>query len=220
MRAGHLAPPDTAHPILLSYIDVVMEGYLDHFGRDGLDRFVASTEVVAEAMGANEFRQGVEPTDTSIEMDQHRVVMRALQLRDERTMEAAQAAGEPILPTALQGPPGQFGTYQQEWSAHWTRAVENFIDFTHPPYAHRDTIGAYSYDFAERGGTAEIDVEVLQHVRGDASRARRHRRPQPCRDGIGAGIPSRSDATAARRRRRWSSARRHAAPRRPARPPG
>ncbi len=43
VAAGHLAPPDTAHPILLSYIDVVMEGYLDHFGRPGLDRFVAST---------------------------------------------------------------------------------------------------------------------------------------------------------------------------------
>jgi phenylpropionate dioxygenase-like ring-hydroxylating dioxygenase large terminal subunit len=75
-----------------------------------------------------------------------------------------EAVGEPALPEQLQGPPRQFGTYSQEWSAHWTRAVENFIDFTHPPYAHRDTIGAYSYDFAERGGTAEVDVE--EHAAG------------------------------------------------------
>lgn len=40
---GHLAPPDTAHPILLSYIDTVCEGYLDHFGPLGLARFAGST---------------------------------------------------------------------------------------------------------------------------------------------------------------------------------
>lgn len=70
-----------------------------------------------------------------------------------------QPAGEPILPDSLHGQPRQFGTYQQEWNAHWTRAVENFIDFTHPPYAHRDTIGAYSYDYAESGGTAQVEIE-------------------------------------------------------------
>lgn len=75
-----------------------------------------------------------------------------------------EVVGEPALPEQLQGSPRQFGTYSQDWSAHWTRAVENFIDFTHPPYAHRDTIGAYSYDFAERGGTAEVVVE--EHAAG------------------------------------------------------
>ena len=39
-----------------------------------------------------------------------------------------------MLPASLQGPPEQFGTYVQEWQAHWTRAVENFIDFAHPAY--------------------------------------------------------------------------------------
>ena len=75
-----------------------------------------------------------------------------------------EASDEPALPPQLEGPARQFGTYSQEWSAHWTRAVENFIDFTHPPYAHRDTIGAYSYEFAERGGTAEVDIE--EHATG------------------------------------------------------
>ncbi len=40
---GHLAPPDAGHPILLSYLDAVAQGYLDHFGRDGLRRFAHST---------------------------------------------------------------------------------------------------------------------------------------------------------------------------------
>jgi len=71
-----------------------------------------------------------------------------------------QAAGEPVLPDELTGPADQFGTYGEEWAAHWTRAVENFIDFTHPPYAHRDTIGLYSHEFAERGGTSEVVVEA------------------------------------------------------------
>ena len=39
-----VAPPDTTHPILLSYLDVVAEGYLDHFGQPGLARFVESTD--------------------------------------------------------------------------------------------------------------------------------------------------------------------------------
>ena len=43
VNRGHLAPPDARHPILLSYIDVVAEGYLDHFGQKGLVRFAAST---------------------------------------------------------------------------------------------------------------------------------------------------------------------------------
>ena len=74
------------------------------------------------------------------------------------------APSEPALPDTLQGDPTRFGTYRQEWQAHWTRAVENFIDFTHPPYAHRDTIGAYSFEFAERGGTARVEIE--EHAAG------------------------------------------------------
>jgi phenylpropionate dioxygenase-like ring-hydroxylating dioxygenase large terminal subunit len=69
------------------------------------------------------------------------------------------AAGEPVVPDSLAGPPRQFGTYYQEWQAHWTRAVENFIDFAHPSYLHRETIGAWTHDYAERGGIAHVEVE-------------------------------------------------------------
>lgn len=39
----HRAEPDTAHPILLSYLDVVVQGYLREFGAEGVDRFFATT---------------------------------------------------------------------------------------------------------------------------------------------------------------------------------
>jgi phenylpropionate dioxygenase-like ring-hydroxylating dioxygenase large terminal subunit len=66
--------------------------------------------------------------------------------------------GEPVLPPSLQGPAGAFGTYTQEWTAHWTRAVENFIDFAHPAYVHTDTIGAYTLHYAEGGATGFSEV--------------------------------------------------------------
>ncbi|WP_234984259.1 gamma-glutamylcyclotransferase [Roseivivax jejudonensis] len=48
-RIGLYAVPDrhgraAAAPILLSYLDVVAQGYLDHFGPEGLARFVETTE--------------------------------------------------------------------------------------------------------------------------------------------------------------------------------
>lgn len=67
----------------------------------------------------------------------------------------------PALPASLQGPAQQYGTYSQHWNAHWTRAVENFVDFAHPSYLHRDTIGAWTHDYAESGGIAQ--VEVVEH---------------------------------------------------------
>lgn len=35
--------PTNAHPILLSYLDVVVQGYLREFGQDGVERFFATT---------------------------------------------------------------------------------------------------------------------------------------------------------------------------------
>ncbi|EAR49573.1 hypothetical protein OG2516_13836 [Oceanicola granulosus HTCC2516] len=44
VHEGHLAPPDTAHPVLLSYVETVMLGYLHIYGEAGIHRFAASTE--------------------------------------------------------------------------------------------------------------------------------------------------------------------------------
>lgn len=40
---AHIAPED-AHPILLSYVDVVAQGYLRMFGEEGLAHFFATTD--------------------------------------------------------------------------------------------------------------------------------------------------------------------------------
>jgi hypothetical protein len=40
----HSAPPDEEHPILLSYIDAVLQGYLREYGADGAMRFIQTTE--------------------------------------------------------------------------------------------------------------------------------------------------------------------------------
>ncbi|NBC96377.1 MAG: gamma-glutamylcyclotransferase [Deinococcus-Thermus bacterium] len=39
----HAAPPDTRHPVLLSYIDTVVQGFLDLFGEAGAAEFFATT---------------------------------------------------------------------------------------------------------------------------------------------------------------------------------
>ncbi len=39
----HIAPAGSAHPILLSYLDVVIQGFLAHFGEAGVTRFFDTT---------------------------------------------------------------------------------------------------------------------------------------------------------------------------------
>ncbi|MEO1681255.1 MAG: gamma-glutamylcyclotransferase family protein [Pseudomonadota bacterium] len=39
----HAAPPDTRHPVLLSYIDTVIQGFLQVYGATGAAEFFAST---------------------------------------------------------------------------------------------------------------------------------------------------------------------------------
>ncbi|MBO6882126.1 MAG: gamma-glutamylcyclotransferase [Marivita sp.] len=41
---GDAAPPDKDHPILLSYVDAVLQGYLREFGEAGAERFCTTTE--------------------------------------------------------------------------------------------------------------------------------------------------------------------------------
>jgi hypothetical protein len=43
VRPEHVAPQD-AHPILLSYIDVVVQGYLNMFGEEGVAHFFQTTD--------------------------------------------------------------------------------------------------------------------------------------------------------------------------------
>lgn len=44
VEPAHADHPDARHPILLSYIDVVLQGYLREFGEAGAKRFVDTTD--------------------------------------------------------------------------------------------------------------------------------------------------------------------------------
>lgn len=44
VAAHRAAPPSVRHPILLSYVDTVVQGYLHTYGEAGAERFFASTE--------------------------------------------------------------------------------------------------------------------------------------------------------------------------------
>jgi len=41
---GKHGTPDRTHPVLLSYIDTVVQGFLNEFGEDGVARFFATTQ--------------------------------------------------------------------------------------------------------------------------------------------------------------------------------
>ena len=43
VASRHAAEPGLRHPILLSYVDVVVQGYLREFGEAGVERFFATT---------------------------------------------------------------------------------------------------------------------------------------------------------------------------------
>ena len=43
-KPAQSAPPSVRHPILLSYLDVVVQGYLDVFGTSGVEAFFETTD--------------------------------------------------------------------------------------------------------------------------------------------------------------------------------
>lgn len=69
------------------------------------------------------------------------------------------AEGEPLVPEALTDP--AFVTYQTSalWRAHWTRAMENMLDFPHLPFVHRWTIGLFVRPHMKRESRALITTE-------------------------------------------------------------
>lgn len=51
------------------------------------------------------------------------------------------APGEPEVPEALTRPGARVCAMAVEWKTHWTRAMENMLDYPHLPFVHRRTIG-------------------------------------------------------------------------------
>lgn len=51
----------------------------------------------------------------------------------------------------------------EEWDCHWTRAMENMLDFPHLPYVHRTTIGRFVRAKQHRGSRLHYDFEETEH---------------------------------------------------------
>lgn len=51
--------------------------------------------------------------------------------------------GEPNAHPQLNDPSLTRHDHWEEWECHWTRAMENMLDFPHLPYVHRTTIGRF-----------------------------------------------------------------------------
>ena len=72
-----LHAPDADHPVLLSYIDVVLQGYLQEYGQDGAERFLDTT-TGWEAPILNDRDAPRYPRAQSLSPDEHAFVDDAL----------------------------------------------------------------------------------------------------------------------------------------------
>ncbi len=72
----------------------------------------------------------------------------------------AVASGEPEVPEALLEPGWARSVYSEVWDAHWTRAMENMLDFPHLPFVHRRTIGGGIRKQMKRDTVIHMGVEA------------------------------------------------------------
>jgi len=57
------------------------------------------------------------------------------------TAPEAEPPGEPAVDEGVLGPGVRISGFAVEWQAHWTRAMENMLDWPHLPFIHKKTIG-------------------------------------------------------------------------------
>ena len=68
-------------------------------------------------------------------------------------------------PTEATGPLARMD-HVEEWDCHWTRAMENMLDFPHLPYVHRSTIGRFVRRRQRRDSRLSYDlVETVDGFR-------------------------------------------------------
>jgi len=85
------------------------------------------------------------------------------------------APSEPVVADAFARPDMHVSGFAVEWRTHWTRAMENMLDWPHLPFVHRRTIG--------RGmltrGDARMDVHWEERPWGAHSTITIDGKPQP-----------------------------------------
>lgn len=82
----HAAEPTVRHPILLSYIDVVVQGYLREFGSDGARRFFETTDGW-DAPILNDRARPIYTRHQRLQPDERALVDRELTIRDANVIE-------------------------------------------------------------------------------------------------------------------------------------
>ena len=65
---------------------------------------------------------------------------------------------EPTVAPHLSDPTLTRFDYAEEWDCHWTRAMENMLDFPHLPYVHRTTIGRFVRGKQRRDSRLNYDI--------------------------------------------------------------
>ncbi|MEZ4234998.1 MAG: aromatic ring-hydroxylating dioxygenase subunit alpha [Myxococcota bacterium] len=79
------------------------------------------------------------------------------------TEVGAEDPGEPDLPEAFLRDDLARYDYAETWSCHWTRAMENMLDYPHLPFVHRTTIGAGVRRRLKEDSQAELLVHERPH---------------------------------------------------------
>ncbi len=91
------------------------------------------------------------------------------------TSPAEQPATEPEVHEALLRPGVRVSGFRIEWKTHWTRAMENMLDWPHLPFVHRATIGK---SMAGRSA-ARMDVAWEERPWGAHTHIRIDGKPEP-----------------------------------------
>lgn len=72
-------------------------------------------------------------------------------------------APEPQLPESLKQPQQFYYVHHEIWNVHWTRVIENAMDFVHLPFVHRNSFGgAIGKQALDAKSIAEYQIEQTE----------------------------------------------------------
>jgi phenylpropionate dioxygenase-like ring-hydroxylating dioxygenase large terminal subunit len=68
------------------------------------------------------------------------------------------------LPKSLMGSQSSYRIHHEIWNAHWTRLIENSLDYVHLPFVHRASFGgAIGQPAIEAGSFVEFQISKTDH---------------------------------------------------------
>jgi phenylpropionate dioxygenase-like ring-hydroxylating dioxygenase large terminal subunit len=70
-------------------------------------------------------------------------------------------APEPQLPPSLLELNERYIIHHEVWKVHWTRAVENSLDYLHVPFVHRNSFGGELNDVLQTDAIAQINIKPI-----------------------------------------------------------